>query len=176
MFGISNDYIDGNGMTIRKVDSSGTDLWEYEYPQNYYLYNPVELSPSGSLISYQELSSGILIVMIETGDGIVVNNGTFPELTIQTELYEGMGATHRFSPSSDYIFFTASLDSSYWSDARVCRLPVDDFATATCIELLDGQGMGTVAGFDVINDNELIINYVVGKLSNSFLVINFSKN
>lgn len=118
-------------MNIRKVDSSGAEVWNLQYPQSYYIYSPVILSPGGEYITYQGLSSGIFIASIDTSNGDLALNATYPDLTIQTSVYEGMGASHKYSPSGDYLFFTASLKDQYLSDARLCRVPSTDFTTAT---------------------------------------------
>lgn len=151
-------------MNIRKVDSDFNEVWNLQYPQSYYMYSPIAMSPDGQYITYQGLSSGIFIASIATSNGDVAMNATYSDLTIQTEIYEGMGASQRYSPSGDYLFFTASLKENYWSDGRLCRVPSTDYSTATCIELVDGEGSGSIAGFNTLSDSEVIINYAVGKL------------
>lgn len=156
-------HIDGDGLDIVKIDSDANVIWTKQYPQSYFLYNPVALSPDGSLIAYQEMAENLIIVTINTTDGTMVNNATYPTLGIQTELYEGVGASMHFSPSNDYLFFTATLLGDYWTDAEICKVDLADFSTVICKEFLGDDGNGTVAGFDVINDNEIFVNYVVRK-------------
>lgn len=151
--------MDDDFINIRKTDSDGEEQWYKSYDPTDMYWNFAALSQDGATIAAIVDIGDMALMIVDTSDGsnVIYYNDTYVNFPSN---YDGDNNIV-FSPSDDYIFFEAASDGDQYNVGFVCRFDITD-EEFHCKDFVNGEsGGGMVAGYDVFNDDEIIVHYVI---------------